>query len=92
MVNTRSISLHSVSDKNIGPHLPEDRASLRWWMTRYLATHATGAPATLKAKGEDLKTFLEWFSWAFGGDQVDHWNRAATNGFLQGLQTAQDPA
>lgn len=59
-------------------------------MVRYLAEHATGAPATLKAKGDDLRTFLEWFLWAYGGDQVDLWNRAATNAFLQGLQAAQD--
>lgn len=61
-------------------------------MGRYLATHATGAPATLKAKADDLRTFLEWFSWAYGGDAVDRWNRAATNAFLQGLQAAKDEA
>jgi len=61
-------------------------------MTRYLSEHATGAPATLKAKGDDLKTFLEWFTWAYGGDSVERWNRAATNAFLQALQSARDEA
>lgn len=62
-----------------------ERRSLRWWMVEYLTTFATGAPATLRYKKEDLELFYSWFVWAFGSDDIGKWNRASSNLFVQTL-------
>lgn len=61
----------------------DDRRSLRWWMTEYLTTYATGTPETIRYKGEDLGLFYSWYVWAFGTDDVAKWNRASSNAFVQ---------
>lgn len=60
-----------------------ERGSLAWWIVSYLTTFATGAPATLRYKKEDLELFHSWFVWAFGSDEVSKWNRASSNAFVQ---------
>lgn len=63
----------------------DDRRSLGKWIVRYLTTYATGVPATLRYKKEDLALFYGWFVWAFGSDDISRWNRASTNAFVQTL-------
>lgn len=63
--------------------LPEEnRKSLLWWISKYFLEYATGAPATLKYKAQDLKHFLIWFGNFFDHDNIISFSQAAANQYI----------
>lgn len=63
----------------------ENRNSLLWWIAKYFHEYATGNPATLKLKAQDLKHFHCWYFSFKENDEVKDFSRATANQYITHL-------